>query len=160
LQNALVAAAIANRGIMQAPHLLREVRDQQDNLVQRYQPHTWRVATSPQVAETLVGLMRQVVTNGTATGVGFLPDNDVAAKTGTAQTSTTNVNLRTDDWMIAFAPASRPVVAIAVLLPNQALSATGAEVAGPVMKCMIEGALARAAGQPVSNTSSTCSVGG
>jgi len=156
LQNALVAAAIANGGIIQAPHLLREIRDQQGNLVQRYQPHTWRIATSPQVAATVAGLMRQVVTNGTATSVGFRPDNDVAAKTGTAQTSATNVNLKTDDWMIAFAPANRPVVAIAVLLPNQALSATGAEVAGPIMKCMIEGALALALHLPVSNTATTC----
>jgi len=51
-------------------------------------------------------------------------------------------NTATTDWMIAFAPASNPTVAIAVVVPHQSLSATGAEVAGPVMKTMIQAALA------------------
>ena len=34
--------------------------------------------------------------------------DDVAAKTGTAQTGLTGINLKTDDWMIAFAPANGP----------------------------------------------------
>ena len=111
---------------------------------------------TPSTAASISTLMQQVVTAGTASGVGFLSQDEVAAKTGTAQTSLTNVNQKTDDWMIAFAPASHPEIAIAVILPDQALSATGAEVAGPVMKCMIEGSLAAAIGQPVSNTSTTC----
>ena len=64
----------------------------------------------------------------------------MAAKTGTAQVGVGNTD--TTDWMIAFAPASDPTVAMAVVIPQQALSATGAEVAGPVMKAMIEAALA------------------
>ena len=156
LQNALVAAAIANNGIVMTPHLLREVRDKEGNLVQRYQPLKWLTATTPETAAQISVLMQQVVTQGTAAGVGFLPANEVAAKTGTAQTAAGAVNTSTDDWMIAFAPASHPTVAIAVILPDQALSGTGAEVAGPVMKCMIQGSLAAALGQPVSNTPTTC----
>ena len=156
LQNALNAAAIANAGVIMAPHLMREIRDNQNNLIKQFSPIPWKQATTPQVATQTSTLMQQVVTNGTASAVGFLPQDQVAAKTGTAQTSATNVNLKTDDWMIAFAPANRPVIAIAVVLPNQVLDATGASVAGPVMKCMIEGALALAAHQPLTNTATTC----
>ncbi|MHB1252462.1 MAG: penicillin-binding transpeptidase domain-containing protein, partial [Acidimicrobiales bacterium] len=92
---------------------------------------------------------------GTAYGVGFLPQDDVAAKTGTAQIGS-NVTNNTDDWMIAFAPANNPTIAIAVNVPFQASSVTGASVAGPIMKCMIEGALALQAGQPITGTSTTC----
>ena len=138
-----------------APDLLKEIRDQQGNLIQKYAGKIWKVATSPDTASKVSLLMQKVVSEGTASGI-FNPNLKVAAKTGTAQTSATNVNLKTDDWMIAFAPADHPVIAVAVVFPNQALSATGAEVAGPVMNCMIEGALAAAAGLPVSNTSSTC----
>ena len=46
----------------------------------------------------------KVVTEGTASRVGFLPQDDVAAKTGTAQVGNALTN-DTDDWMIAFAPA-------------------------------------------------------
>ena len=58
--------------------------------------------------------------------------------------------------MIAFAPASNPVVAVAVVLPKQPYSAWGATVAGPVMKCVIEGALAIDAKQPPAGTATTC----
>jgi len=156
LQNAMVAAAIANNGIIMTPHLLREVRDKEGNLVQRYLPLKWLTATTPQTAAQVSTLMQQVVTEGTAAGVGFSATDQVAAKTGTAQTAAGAVNTSTDDWMIAFAPASHPTVAIAVILPDQTLSATGAEVAGPVMKCMVEGSLAAALGKPVSNTATTC----
>ena len=156
LQNALVAAGVANNGIVMTPHLLREVRDKEGNLVKRFAPLKWLTAATPQTAAQVTTLMQQVVTQGTAAGVGFLSSDEVAAKTGTAQTAAGSVNTSTDDWMIAFAPASHPTVAIAVILPDQTLSATGAEVAGPVMKCMIEGSLAAALGQPVTNTATTC----
>jgi cell division protein FtsI/penicillin-binding protein 2 len=62
----------------------------------------------------------------------------------------------TDDWMIAFAPYWDPVIAVAVVVPYQPVSAWGATVAGPVMKCMIEGALAIDAKQPPAGTYTTC----
>jgi peptidoglycan glycosyltransferase len=84
--------------------------------------------------------MVNVVRGGTAATVGFPAADDVAAKTGTAQIGLGNT--ATTDWMIAFAPASQPKVAVAVVIPHQALSATGAEIAGPVVKTMIQAALA------------------
>ena len=63
----------------------------------------------------------------------------MAAKTGTAQAGVGNTNV--NGWMIAFAPASNPVVAIAVVIPNTEISKVGAQVAGPVMKAMIEAVL-------------------
>jgi peptidoglycan glycosyltransferase len=97
--------------------------------------------------------MQNVVRYGTAAGI-FPSNLDVAAKTGTAQTGNSSKN--TDDWMIAFAPATDPTVAVAVVLPFQEVSATGAQVAGPVVKCLIEGALALQSGRPASGTASTC----
>ena len=155
LQNALSAAGIANAGVIMAPHLLREVRTSQGDLVLRYKPAKWQQATTPAVAAQVSTLMQQVVSSGTAYGV-FSPASKVAAKTGTAQTNAGAINLRTDDWMIAFAPSDNPQVALAVVLPNQALEATGSVVAGPVANCMIQGVLAYFAGQPVVNTPTTC----
>ena len=107
---------------------------------QLYQPKASHRSASQATANTLRALMVNVVQFGTASGVGFPPEDDVAAKTGTAQVGLGNT--ATTDWMIAFAPANDPTVAIAVVVPHQALSATGAEVAGPIMKTMIEAALA------------------
>jgi peptidoglycan glycosyltransferase len=145
LQMAMVAAAIADDGVVMTPHVMSEIRDSQGNLVQTYKPKLWLRATSPQTAAAINNLMTQVVTSpvGTAAGVGFPAQDDVAAKTGTAQVEDLAGNyIATNDWMIAFAPASAPKVAIAVYLPNQRVEDTGAQKAGPVMKDMIEDALA------------------
>jgi peptidoglycan glycosyltransferase len=139
LQMALVAAGIADGGVVMTPHVMYQVRDSQNNLVRLYQPTAWHRAASQATATALTGLMVNVVRGGTASGVGFPAADDVAAKTGTAQVGFGNT--ATTDWMIAFAPASQPKVAVAVVIPHQALSATGAEVAGPVMKTMIQAAL-------------------
>jgi peptidoglycan glycosyltransferase len=158
LQNALDASAIANGGVVMVPHLMSRIEDAQGDLVKSYTPMVWKKATTPFTAAAVSTLMQAVVTQpgATASGVGFLTQDDVAAKTGTAQTGLGNVSTSTDDWMIAFAPAYHPTIALAVIVPNQSFSATGAEVAGPIMKCMIEGALALEAGQPVTGTSTTC----
>jgi peptidoglycan glycosyltransferase len=139
LQMALVAAGIANGGVVMTPHVMYQIRDSQNTLVRLYQPTAWHRAASQATASALNGLMVNVVRGGTAAGVGFPAAETVAAKTGTAQVGVGNS--ATTDWMIAFAPASQPKVALAVVIPHQALSATGAEIAGPVMRTMIQAAL-------------------
>ena len=77
-----------------------------------------------------------------------------AAKTGTAQSGNTAKNTHT--WMIAFAPASHPTVAVAVVVPFQSVSSFGSTIAGPIVKCLVEGALALQKGLPTHGTSTTC----
>jgi peptidoglycan glycosyltransferase len=140
LQMAMVADAFADRGVIMTPHVMDNIRDSSGNLLTTYQPHPWLTATSPLTASAVTTLMQAVVTNGTAAEVGFPASWDVAAKTGTAETGP-NASL-TNDWMIAFAPASDPKVAVAVVVPNQASSATGASTSGPPMKTILGDALA------------------
>ncbi len=141
LQMALVADTIANDGVMMTPHVMAQIRDSQGNLVTTYAPKPWLNATNPLTAAAVTNLMRGVVTNGTASGVGFPPQWDVAAKTGTAEVGSATKPL-TNDWMIAFAPANAPKVAVAVAVPNQVPSSTGAEISGPVMKTILGDTLA------------------
>ncbi|HEV3212274.1 MAG TPA: penicillin-binding transpeptidase domain-containing protein [Acidimicrobiales bacterium] len=154
LQDALIAAAVANGGKEMAPHFLSLITDQNGGVVERYRPYMWRHPIGPSMAAMITTLMKAVVTGGTASQVGFLSQDDVAAKTGTAQTGDAQNHI--DAWMIAFAPASNPAIAVAVVLPQQAFNAWGATTAGPVMKCVIEGALALDAKQPPSGTYTTC----
>jgi peptidoglycan glycosyltransferase len=153
LEQALVASAVADQGTMMTPHLMASIIGPDGTTVKKYVDSVWKKPLTPAQAAKIVPLMQAVVTSGTAYGI-FLPQDDVAAKTGTAQTGVGNTN--TDDWMIAFAPATHPTVAVAVVMPFQALSAYGATVAGPIVKCLIEGALAIQVGQPSTGTSSTC----
>lgn len=139
LQMALVAAGIAHQGVIMSPHVMSQIRDSQGNLLSIYQPSPWLTATSPNTAGLVTSLMQAVVTSGTADKVGFPASWDVAAKTGTAETGP-NATL-TNDWMIAFAPANDPKVAVAVVVPNQPGSDTGATVSGPPMKAILGDAL-------------------
>lgn len=153
LQNALVAAAIANGGAIMTPHLLDYITAPDGTIVTRFKDSIWKQPLSSAQAARILPLMVDVAKYGTAAGI-FLPADEVGAKTGTAQTGNSAKN--TDDWMIAFAPASHPTVAVAVVVPFQSVSGTGAQVAGPIMKCVIEGALAIQAGKPATGTSTTC----
>ncbi len=153
LQQALVAAAVANDGEMMTPHLMSTITSPDGSIVKRYDDTVWQTPLSPSQAAQIVPLMVNVVRFGTAAGI-FPADLDVAAKTGTAQTGNSLKN--TDDWMIAFAPATDPTVAVAVVMPFQAVSAFGATVAGPIVKCLVEGELALQSGLPASGTSTTC----
>ena len=132
LQNAMVAAGIANGGAVMTPHLMSSIEDSQGSQVKTYTPTVYKQAASASAAQSVTTLMESVITNptGTAAGVGFPSYLCAAVKTGTAQTG---LKLN-HDWMIGFAPANNPQVAIAIVVPFQAVGSEGATVAGPIMK--------------------------
>jgi penicillin-binding protein A len=139
LQNAMVAAGIANKGVLMTPHLMSSIHDSQGSLVQTYTPKAASTVASAQTAQQVTSLMEGVVATGTAAGVGFPAYLCAAVKTGTAQTNATLQ--QNSDWMIGFAPANNPQVAVAVVVPQQAVGSDGAGVAGPIMKAVLEAAL-------------------
>jgi penicillin-binding protein A len=148
LQNAMVASGIANSGIVMTPHLMSQIRGSQGNVVESYSPKPMPRTATPEAAAQVTELMKRVAVDGTAAGVGFPSYLCVAVKTGTAQTSPTQ--LETETWMIGFAPANDPKVAVAVVVPEQSIASDGAEVAGPIMKAVLEAAI------PPGSTSGSC----
>ncbi len=135
---ALVAAGIANGGVIMKPHILASVANSQGQVVRTYQPSPWLTATSAQTAAQMTQLMVSVVQSGTGTAA-RLPGIDVAGKTGTAQTGTNTIHA----WFVCFAPASAPKVAVAVLVENQPESgeATGGAIAAPIARTILQAAL-------------------
>ena len=79
------------------------------------QPSAYKQAAPASAAQSVTSLMESVVTSGTATITNFPAYLCAAVKTGTAQTG---LDLN-HDWMIGFAPANNPQVAIAVVVPWQ-----------------------------------------
>jgi peptidoglycan glycosyltransferase len=148
LQMALVAAGIANDGVIMAPHLLNQVIDDDGNVVQTYKPHQWLRAISSQASATMRDAMVQVVQRGTAT-ILQLPGQVVGAKTGTADNATSPPT--TNAWMVAWAgpPGAPPEVVVAVAVPfvhgygsdRVGSGNTGAAVAGPIAKALLQAAL-------------------
>jgi peptidoglycan glycosyltransferase len=142
---ALVASTIANNGVTMAPHLMNDVRDEQGNLVTKYEPRAWRQPISQSAAATMREGMIGVVEHGTATRL-QIPGVEVAGKTGTAQTNPVDPNSGVEAWIIAFAgpPGGQPTVAVAVLVEAQTgfSEATGGRVAAPIAKQVIQAVLA------------------
>jgi peptidoglycan glycosyltransferase len=140
LEMALVAAGVANGGVIMKPHLLAQLRDNEGNVVRSAQPDPWMRAMSAQSASTLRDMMVAVVQAGTATKAA-IPGIQVAAKTGTAQTIGDNAHA----WLIAFAPADAPRVAVAVIVESQpglGDNVTGGKVAAPIAQKVLQAALA------------------
>src|SRR5207248_7273658 len=99
VQMAMVAATIANGGVLMQPHVIDDVRAPNGSIVRRVRPHKVRRAISPTTAQELTKMMESVVTGGTATNI-HISGVPIAGKTGTAETG---VNGKYDTWFIAFA---------------------------------------------------------
>jgi penicillin-binding protein A len=136
LQMAQVAAAVANRGRLMAPHLTSRIVDPEGRTVQTIAPRVQAVVMKPATAAAVTSMMEAVVNEGTGTAA-QIPGVQVAGKTGTAETqigaAINNV------WFIAFAPASEPRVAIAVTLKG--VPGQGAAFAAPVARQVMEALL-------------------
>jgi peptidoglycan glycosyltransferase len=136
LQMAQVAAAVANRGRLMAPHLTDRIVDPDGRTVQRVDPRVQSVVMKPSTADAVTKMMEAVVNEGTGTAA-QIPGVQVAGKTGTAETQIgTAIN---NVWFIAFAPASAPRVAIAVTL--RGVPGFGGAFAAPVARQVIESVL-------------------
>ena len=139
LQMALVAAAIANKGVVMAPYVVAEILDADNEMIWSAAPEPWRIAISEEIAADLTAVMREVVRSGTGAAAsirGF----DVAGKTGTAQVTGAAPHV----WFIGFLPADpatrRAGIAVAVVVESGSLDepASGGTVAAPIAKLVLE----------------------
>ena len=148
LQNALVAAGIANGGVVMTPHLMSQITDSQGSVVKTYTPSAMSTVTTSAEAAEITKLMQSVAVDGTAAGI-FPASWHIAVKTGTAQVQAPSGPEQTDDWMIGFLPAASGAsqLAIAVVVPYQAFSLTGAQIAGPIVRQVVAAYLGQAGGQ-------------
>jgi peptidoglycan glycosyltransferase len=144
LQNAMVAATIANDGVTMAPYLVDGLKGPDLSNIATTAPQELRRAVSPQVAATLTDLM--VGAEQVTQQKGAIAGVQIASKTGTAEHGTDPRNTPPHAWYIAFAPAQAPKVAVAVLVENggDRLSATGGAVAAPIGRATIAAALREA----------------
>jgi peptidoglycan glycosyltransferase len=138
LQMAMVAAGIANGGVIMTPHLMSEIRNSEGEVVETFEPEPWLQAVPADVAATVRDLMVGVVQGGTGTRA-QIPGVRVGGKTGTAQTGLDTNHV----WFIGFAPAEAPRVAVAVMLENlpTASEGTGGALAAPIAKAVMEAVL-------------------
>jgi peptidoglycan glycosyltransferase len=137
LQMAMVASAIANKGVLMRPHLSARATDRDGRTTDRYPPKVESRVMSESSAQKVGAMMAQVVKEGTGTAAA-LEGISVAGKTGTAEK---NIARRINQpWFIAFAPVSNPRIAVAATVEN-VQGGFGGTVAAPIAKRVMEALL-------------------
>jgi len=142
LQLAHAMANVANNGIVMKPHLVKAIEDPfTRNRVLTTPKESYRIALNPENIELIKKAMIEVNVSGTSTvafkGAGYV----AGGKTGTAQVfslnskeykhSSTAEFLRDHALYIAFAPADKPTIVIAMVVENAGF---GAQWAAPIAR--------------------------
>jgi peptidoglycan glycosyltransferase len=142
LQNALVVAAVANKGHEMKPQIWSRVVDSDGRVVESMDPSEYGQPISEKTAEELTTAMEGVVSEGTGTNAA-ISGVPVAGKTGTAETPGNEACgggvEENQAWFIGFAPADEPKVAIAVSV--ECTPEFGNDVAAPIFAEVAESIL-------------------
>ncbi len=139
LQMAMVAAAIANDGMMMRPFLVAEIVRPDGTMVVRNGPRPIRRVMSVDIAVRMRANMRAAVAYGFGKAADAVAGVEVGGKSGTAEyPCPTGDNPRTlcaHAWFIAIAPVDQPRFAVVAMIENGGEgSRLSAEVAGQVLR--------------------------
>ncbi len=138
LQEAMMAATIADHGVLMRPFLVSQIRAPDQSVVYSAQPAALRRVVSPRVAGDMTTMMESVTQNpaGTAYLTAGPPATGIliAGKTGTAQNGVNNSNLD-DAVFTCFAPANNPQIAVGVIVKGGGF---GADAAAPIALKIIQ----------------------
>ncbi len=136
LQLAMVAATVANGGVVVRPYLVSERFDRDLNILSQTNPVELRRAVSPGTAAVLAELMEAVVESGTGQAA-RIEGVSVGGKTGTAEIPGEAPHA----WFIGFAQSEERSVAVAVVVENggnAGQAATGGTVAAPIARAVMQ----------------------
>ena len=135
MQNAVVAQAVANDGIVMDPYVVDHVLSPEGVITSTTTPRSLGQAISGETAEKLKEAMAGVVDHGTGTNA-QVAGVQVAGKTGTAQVENGNIN----SFFIGFAPYDNPTLVISVCVEGQGVDVEGfaAGLAGEVLARALE----------------------
>ncbi len=155
LQMITAISAIANGGNLLEPHIVRQMIDDEGNIVSSTETKVKRQVISESTSAEVSEMMQSVVTEGAATNA-YIAGYRVAGKTGTSEKRDVydeNGN-QIQDLRIAsfcgFAPADDPQIAILIILDEpHASNIYGGTIAAPVAKSILEEVLPYLGIEPV-----------
>ena len=131
VQLATTVSSLINGGVRVTPHVAREVRDSQGELIEQFTYEGERIV-SEETSETLRYLLNQVVSSGTGRN-GAVEGYAIGGKTATSQTLPRS-NGRYIASFIGFAPAQDPQVLGLVIIHDPQGIYYGGTIAAPVVR--------------------------
>lgn len=144
LQLASAYGAIANRGVLMKPRIVREVREPGGKVVREFRPKRVRRVLSNDTAKVLCEMLARVVEEGTGE-TARIPGVAVAGKTGTAQWFDARTGRYDPSSHVSsfagFVPADEPRLVGVVMIEQPNGVGWGREVAAPCFRRIVEGIL-------------------
>lgn len=128
----LVAAAIANHGVMMEPQLLRQVTSAGGTMRASFSPRVYRTATTPVNAAVIQEYMQAVVSSGTGTRAA-VSGLTICGKTGSAESSLDGKAI-TYGWFIGYIADDSLPFALAVVVEGIPDGEGGGSTAAPIAR--------------------------
>jgi cell division protein FtsI (penicillin-binding protein 3) len=145
LQLVTAYSAIANGGELPEPHLVKEIRSAEGEVVYRAKPRLVRRVMSGEVARAVREMLLAVVQEGTATKAD-LETFAVAGKSGTARRTSLHTGYTPGNYTASFVglfPGNDPQYVVLVKLDSpRGTHYTGGDIAAPVTRIVLRAALA------------------
>jgi penicillin-binding protein 2 len=146
IQLAQAVATLANDGVMFRPHLVKYITDTKTGVQTPVEPKPIKtIPLKPEHIAVIKNAMVGVNKEGTGARAFAGAEYVAAGKTGTAQvfsykgaehkTEHMQANLRDHALYIAFAPAEKPTIALAILVENGGF---GAQAAAPIARQVLD----------------------
>ncbi len=131
LHNAMIAAIVANDGVLMKPYLIDHIESASGNIISSNEPETIGTKISPSEAELLTEFMAEVVKSGTGTKLSGMKVS-VAGKTGTAEYE---IGKNPHAWFVGFAPVENPEIVVSVIVES---AGSGSKYAVPIAKKILQ----------------------
>lgn len=134
LQMITMVSAVANGGKLMKPHLVKQLVDKDQNIIEEYKPTVVRQIISEETSKTMCQILESVVSEGGGRNA-YLAGYRIAGKTGTSEKQPRG-NQKYVASFIGFAPADDPEIVCLVILDQPPAGNTyyGGLIAAPVVK--------------------------
>lgn len=146
IQQLSAICAIANGGYVVKPHVVKELIDDDGNVIVSFDDSTKRQVVSTETCETLTQILADGVAGNGGAKNAYVKGYSVAAKTGTSEKRDTadshgEYSLRVGSC-VAFAPADDPVIAAIIVVDEPTKgNVYGSVVAAPYISKLLESVL-------------------
>lgn len=137
IQMTMAISAVANRGRLMRPLLVKQIEDDGGRVIAAAQPLIRRQVIREETAAKMVGALRKAVEEGTGVRA-QLEHYPVAGKTGTAQKVVNGAYVHDRHFasFIGFFPADDPQLCIGVFIDEPQRGRYGGETAAPIFQAI------------------------
>jgi stage V sporulation protein D (sporulation-specific penicillin-binding protein) len=118
IQLITAVSAVANGGYLMKPYIVKEITDQDGNVLVANEPTVVRQVISEETSDTVNEILESVVTEGTGKNA-YVAGYRIAGKTGTSEKVSESLTSDEDEYIVSFlgyAPADDPQIAVLFIL--------------------------------------------